>query len=124
MLQFIFYLKTQETLIFFDLTSRSHVSGIGSRAVIVTIELPRMTYWSFGEEEEEEEREFVFVKAVRRGRGRKGKELLFSQLTTIPMSCFILSSTAPSSTMFMNWSKPRSVPVTARLALRATVEFF
>lgn len=58
-----------------------------------------------------------------RSKEKKNKTLL--KLTTIPMSCFILSSTAPSSTMFMNWSKPRSVPVTARLALRATaVSFF
>jgi hypothetical protein len=27
-----------------------------------------------------------------------------------------------SSTMFMNWSKPRSTPVTCRLAFRATAD--
>jgi len=41
-------------------------------------------------------------------------------LTTIPMSCLALVSTVLSSTRFMNWSKPRRVPVTCRLALRAT----
>ena len=55
---------------------------------------------------------------------KKKKKRQTRLLTTIPMSCFILSSTAPSSTMFMNWSKPRSVPVTARLAFRETAFFF
>jgi hypothetical protein len=40
----------------------------------------------------------------------------------MPMSDFVLSSTVLSSTRFMNWSKPRSVPVTCRLALSATAE--
>jgi len=40
--------------------------------------------------------------------------------TTMPMSVFSFSSTALSSTMFMNWSKPRSTPVTCRFALRET----
>jgi len=42
------------------------------------------------------------------------------QLTTMPMSDLVLSSTVLSSTRFMNWSNPRSVPVTCRLALSAT----
>ena len=38
----------------------------------------------------------------------------------MPMSDLVLSSTVLSSTRFMNWSKPRRVPVTCRLALSAT----
>lgn len=41
-------------------------------------------------------------------------------LTTMPMSCFCLMSTVLSRTRFMNGSKPRSVPVTWRLALSVT----
>ena len=41
-------------------------------------------------------------------------------LTTMPMSDLVLSSTVLSSTRFMNWSNPRSVPVTCRLAFSAT----
>ena len=40
----------------------------------------------------------------------------------MPMSDLVLSSTVLSSTRFMNWSNPRSVPVTCRLALSATAE--
>lgn len=40
--------------------------------------------------------------------------------TTMPMSVLVFMSTVWSSTTFMNWSKPRSVPVTCRLALRMT----
>ena len=42
------------------------------------------------------------------------------RLTTMPMSDLVLSSTVLSSTRFMNWSNPRSVPVTCRLAFSAT----
>ena len=38
----------------------------------------------------------------------------------MPMSVLFFSSTALSRTMFMNWSKPRSTPVTCLLAFRAT----
>ncbi len=38
----------------------------------------------------------------------------------MPMSVFSFSSTALSSTMFINWSKPRSTPVTCRFALSET----
>lgn len=47
-------------------------------------------------------------------------EMLFPRMTTMPMSTLRFSSTAASSTRFMNWSKPRSVPVTCRLAFRWT----
>lgn len=42
-------------------------------------------------------------------------------LTTMPMSCLSFMSTVLSSTQFMNWSNPRSVPVTCRLAFSVTV---
>jgi hypothetical protein len=38
----------------------------------------------------------------------------------MPMSVFVFMSTVWSSTTFMNWSKPRSVPVTCRLVFRTT----
>jgi hypothetical protein len=41
-------------------------------------------------------------------------------LTTIPMSALSFSSTVASSTRFMNWSKPRSTPVTCRFAFSLT----
>lgn len=47
-------------------------------------------------------------------------EMLFPRMTIMPMSTLSFSSTALSSTRFMNWSKPRSVPVTCLLALRCT----
>ena len=40
--------------------------------------------------------------------------------TTMPRSPLSRSSTVASSTMFMNWSKPRRVPDTTRPALRET----
>lgn len=45
-------------------------------------------------------------------------------LTTMPMSVFSLplTSTVLSTTRFMNWSKPRSVPTTIRLAFNLTVD--
>jgi len=42
------------------------------------------------------------------------------QLTTMPRSAFSFSSTVLSSTRFMNWSKPRSTPVTWRFAFSLT----
>lgn len=42
--------------------------------------------------------------------------------TTMPMSALVLESTVVSSTRFMNWSKPRSTPTTARLPFRWTAE--
>ena len=39
----------------------------------------------------------------------------------MPISVCVLSSTVWSSTMFMNWSKPRRVPVTFLLPFKATV---
>lgn len=38
----------------------------------------------------------------------------------MPKSALSFSSTVLSSTMFMNWSKPRSTPVTCRLAFSLT----
>jgi hypothetical protein len=40
---------------------------------------------------------------------------LFKMPTTMPMSAFVLVSTVPSSTRFMNWSNPRSTPMTPLL---------
>ena len=40
----------------------------------------------------------------------------------MPRSAFSFSSTAPSSTRFMNWSKPRSTPLTWRLAFSLTAQ--
>lgn len=42
------------------------------------------------------------------------------RLTTMPRSAFSFSSTVLSSTRFINWSKPRSTPVTWRLAFSLT----
>lgn len=45
-----------------------------------------------------------------------------AERTTMPMSVLAFMSTVWSSTMFMNWSKPRSVPVTCLLAFRVTAK--
>eukprot|EP00215_Chloropicon_roscoffensis_P002240 CAMPEP_0198462922 /NCGR_PEP_ID=MMETSP1456-20131121/1334_1 /TAXON_ID=1461544 ORGANISM="Unidentified sp., Strain RCC1871" /NCGR_SAMPLE_ID=MMETSP1456 /ASSEMBLY_ACC=CAM_ASM_001119 /LENGTH=62 /DNA_ID=CAMNT_0044188241 /DNA_START=58 /DNA_END=246 /DNA_ORIENTATION=+ len=49
--------------------------------------------------------------------------MLAPLITTIPHSVFSLSSVVWSSTMFMNWSKPRNTPVTWRLAFSVTLSF-
>ena len=56
--------------------SASHVSAIGSRAVIVTIELPRMTWRSFFcfFEKRRERRSEFFFRRRGRGRGRKRRK--------------------------------------------------
>ena len=52
--------------------------------------------------------------------GRQAGATSGPPLTTMPRSALSFSSTVLSSTMFMNWSKPRSTPVTWRLAFSLT----
>lgn len=82
----------------------------GSRASIMTTLFPRSTCNKFESQNMNPSKDH----------GEPGK----LKLTTIPISflSFPFSSTVLSTTRFINWSNPRSVPTTVRLALSLTAK--